>query len=102
MGLSLNNSLAVLEALLGIQSAFLRIPQFNIRGNNISSKINEYVLPRDPYAWIEILLALYTTGLLIYVLTQGVWSLVLWLILYTSGYVYITSLNFSQTQKSSG
>ena len=102
MGLSLNNSLAVIEALLGKESAFLRTPKFNIHGKNITGKINEYVLPRDPYAWIEILLALYTTGLLIYVLTQGVWSLVFWLILYASGYAYIASLNFSQTQKRSG
>jgi cellulose synthase/poly-beta-1,6-N-acetylglucosamine synthase-like glycosyltransferase len=102
MGLSLNNSLAVIEALLGRKSAFLRTPKFNISGKNIAVKINAYVLPRDPFAWLEILLALYTTGLLIYVLTQGVWSLVFWLILYASGYTYIASLNFSQKQKRSG
>ncbi len=102
MGLSLNNTLAVIEALLGKESAFLRTPKFNIQGKNFNGKINEYILPRDPYAWIEILLTLYTTGLLIYVLTQGVWSLVLWLILYATGYAYIASLNFSQAQKRSG
>ena len=101
MGLSLNNSLAILEALLGKQSAFLRTPKFNIDGKNITVKINEYVLPRDPYAWIEILLAVYTIGLLIYVLTLGVWSLVFWLILYASGYAYIAGMNFSQSQNRS-
>ncbi|MBT3187520.1 MAG: glycosyltransferase [Anaerolineae bacterium] len=94
MGLSLNNSLAVFEALLGKESAFLRTPKFNLQGKNISIKISEYVLPRDPFVWAEIFLALYTIGLLIYVLTLGVWSLVIWLILYASGYSYIAGLNF--------
>ncbi len=98
MGLSLNNSLAVFEALLGKQSAFLRTPKFNMQGKNITSKINEYMLPRDPFVWIEIFLAIYTTGLLIYVITQGVWGMVIWLILYASGYTYIAGLNFRQVQ----
>jgi cellulose synthase/poly-beta-1,6-N-acetylglucosamine synthase-like glycosyltransferase len=98
MGLSLNNSLAVFEALLRKQSAFLRTPKFNIQGKNISVKKNEYMLPRDPFVWIEIIFAIYATGLLIYVMTQGVWSIVIWLVLYASGYIYIASLNLKQTQ----
>lgn len=99
MGLSLNNSRAVFEALFGKQSAFLRTPKFNIKEGNIAIKITEYILPRDPYVWLEITLALYATGLLIYVLTQGIWSLVIWLIFYASGYSYIASLNFKQAQE---
>jgi len=102
MGLSLNNSLAVFEALLGKQSAFLRTPKFNIQEGNIAINKNEYFLPRDPFAWVEIFLALYATGLLIYVLNQEVWSLVIWMILYASGYIYIASLNFKQTGAGSG
>ncbi len=98
MGLSLNNSLAVFEALIGKKSAFLRTPKFNIHGGNNSIKINEYILPRDPFAWIEIILAIYATGMLIYVMNQGVWSLVIWLSLYAGGYAYIAGLNFKQIQ----
>ena len=102
MGLSLNNSLAVFEALLGKKSAFLRTPKFNVHGENIAINKNEYFLPRDPLSWVEIFLAMYATGLLIYVLTQEVWSLVIWLILYASGYISIASLNFRQTQSGNG
>ena len=94
MGLSLNNSLAVFEALLGKESAFLRTPKFNIHGKNNAIKFNEYILPRDPFVWVEVFLAIYAAGLLVYVLTLGMWSLVIWLILYVSGYTYIASLNF--------
>jgi hypothetical protein len=96
MGLSLNNSLAVIEAVLGKTSAFLRTPKLNIRGKNVPKMANEYVLPRDPNAWVEIILALYTIGLLVYGMSQGVWGLVIWLLLYAGGYTYIASLNFKQ------
>ena len=86
--------MAIFEALLGKQSAFLRTPKFNLEGKTIAIKINAYILPRDPFAWAELFLAIYATGLLFYVLTQGVWSLVIWLLLYASGYASIASLNF--------
>ncbi len=96
MGLSLNNSRAVAEALSGKQSAFLRTPKFNIRGSKLSPKLRAYLLPRDPFAWVELIFAFYASGLLIFALFQGVWSLVVWLILYASGYTYIAGLNFRQ------
>jgi hypothetical protein len=97
MGLSLNNSLAVFEAAVGKQSPFLRTPKLNLLGKSSPKKFSAYLLPRDPFAWIEILLGVYTTGLLFYVLRQGVWSLVIWLVLYASGYTIIGSLNFKQS-----
>ena len=96
MGLSLNNTRAVAEALIGKQSSFLRTPKFNIRGRNKTLHSSEYTLPIDPNAWIETLIALYAIGLFVYVISSGVWSLVLWLFLYASGYGYIASLNFRQ------
>ena len=98
MGLSFNNSRAVFEALLGKQSAFLRTPKFKGQENKISAKVNDYVLPRDPFIWTEVFFALYASGLLIYALSQGVWSMTLWLILYATGYLYIASLNFRQVK----
>ena len=96
MGLSLNNTHAVIEALIGRQSSFLRTPKFDIRGSTESLKKSEYVLPIDPNSWAEILIALYAMGLFVYVIASGVWSLVIWLLLYASGYSYIASLNFRQ------
>jgi len=72
MGLSLNNTRAVAEALIGKQSSFLRTPKFNINGGNISHHSSDYLLPIDPNAWIELLIAIYAMGLFGYVLIQGV------------------------------
>jgi cellulose synthase/poly-beta-1,6-N-acetylglucosamine synthase-like glycosyltransferase len=96
MGLSLNNSRAVFEALTGKHSAFLRTPKFNVQGPRGVTRITDYILPRDPFVWVEIFFAVYTSGLLIFALFQGVWSLVVWLSLYASGYTYIAGLNFRQ------
>jgi cellulose synthase/poly-beta-1,6-N-acetylglucosamine synthase-like glycosyltransferase len=94
MGLSINNSRAVFEALIGKQSSFLRTPKFDIMGKTKSVRSGEYLLPRDPSVWAEIVLALYASTLLVYVLVQGVWSLVVWLLLYASGYIMIAGQNF--------
>ncbi len=94
MGLSLNNTRAVLEGVLGIQSSFQRTPKFNLQGRERNSQTSDYLLPRDWAAWLETILALYTAGLLVYTLLNGVWGLVVWLSLYCAGYLYITSLNF--------
>jgi hypothetical protein len=97
MGLSLNNSLAVFEALLGKKSAFLRTPKFNLFEENTIIKKNDYLLALDSFFWFELLLTIYTTGLLIYVLDQGIWSLVFWLLLYASGYIIITGHNLRES-----
>jgi cellulose synthase/poly-beta-1,6-N-acetylglucosamine synthase-like glycosyltransferase len=98
MGLSLNNSRAVLEAVRGRQSPFLRTPKYNLHGQN-GSNLRGYILPRDSNAWVEGFLAVYALGVLIYVLTQGIWGTVLWLALHASGYSYISSLNFQQPHR---
>ncbi len=69
MGLSLYNSIAVLEGYLGIRSPFLRTPKFNIVGNDTKVKGNQYIKSRPPLiALFEGLLALY----FIYALYAGI------------------------------
>ena len=60
MGFTLNNSLAVVEGLLGIKSSFIRTPKFNIVGANGSWKGNMYF--KHKLTWttlMEGLLSLY-------------------------------------------
>jgi cellulose synthase/poly-beta-1,6-N-acetylglucosamine synthase-like glycosyltransferase len=60
MGLSLFNTLAVLEGYLGIKSPFIRTPKFNIVGTETNVKKNQYLKSTLPkIALIEGLLALY-------------------------------------------
>lgn len=99
MGLSLNNTHAVVEALTGKQSPFKRTPKFNLDGSVTKRTYSDYLLPRDGSTWIEVLLAIYAFSLLAYALYNGVWGLMIWLILYTGGYGYVAGLNILQSHE---
>ena len=100
MGLSLNNARAVLEALLGIKTSFLRTPKFNVRGGGTVKQDRAYTLPLDPIVLLEIALAVYSLVLLLFVLQMGVWRLVLWLPLYIGGFSYVAGLGIYQSLQS--
>ncbi len=95
-GLSVNNSRAVFEALLGIRSAFKRTPKFAITHTAKDWHTSTYVLPSDPTVWAEAALALYAVSLLLYSLLHGIWWLLPWLSLYAGGYTYIAYLSMRQ------
>ena len=60
MGMSLHNSVAVMEGYLGKKSSFIRTPKFNIVGNNDKWKGNKYLVSAlTPVTILEGLLTLY-------------------------------------------
>lgn len=60
MGFTLNNSLAVIEGLLGMKTPFVRTPKFNIVGTKGAWKGNGYLQHKLTIAtWLEGLLSLY-------------------------------------------
>lgn len=66
MGLSLHNSVAVIQGFLGKQSPFVRTPKFNIKSLRDSFTRNKYVIRKLSWTTIfEGLLALYFTGAVI-------------------------------------
>lgn len=97
MGLSLNNTRAVGEALLGIQTPFKRTPKYNLHNRQNAEKYHDYPLPKDGSVWIEALMGIYASGLLFVALSHGNWGLVFWLSLISGGYAYITIISFKQS-----
>ncbi len=60
MGLSLHNTIAVLEGLLGFKSPFVRTPKFDIRGSQEQLKKNIYIGHGiSGSTWLEGILSLY-------------------------------------------
>jgi cellulose synthase/poly-beta-1,6-N-acetylglucosamine synthase-like glycosyltransferase len=60
MGVSMHNTIAVLEGLLGFKSPFIRTPKFNISKTNKNWKTNKYLETKiDMRTILEIILALY-------------------------------------------
>jgi hypothetical protein len=100
MGISLNNSLAVMEALFGIRSSFLRTPKFNIHGDSTSLKKVDYQVPINWMTTLEILLALYALIILVLSFYLGAWRFVFWLPLYIAGFSYVAGLALYQSIQS--
>jgi cellulose synthase/poly-beta-1,6-N-acetylglucosamine synthase-like glycosyltransferase len=97
MGLSLNNTRAVGEALLGIQTPFNRTPKYNFQNRQNAQKSLDYLLPKDGGVWIEVMMGIYSAGLLLVALSRGIWGLVFWLSLISGGYTYISIISFKQS-----
>ena len=96
MGLSLNNTRAVVEALLGVQTPFKRTPKYNLHNRQNAVNYLDYLLPKDGSVWIELLVGFYAFGLLVVAVSHGNWGLSFWLLLISAGYAYITVINFKQ------
>jgi cellulose synthase/poly-beta-1,6-N-acetylglucosamine synthase-like glycosyltransferase len=96
IGLSINNSAAVLEALFNKESEFVRTPKFGIekRDDNWASKKykgNKNIL----IPVIELALGLYFTFAVITCAIEGIWLTLPFLMLFQYGYLYISFLSFS-------
>jgi cellulose synthase/poly-beta-1,6-N-acetylglucosamine synthase-like glycosyltransferase len=99
MGLSLNNSRAVGEALFGIQSPFKRTPKYNLHNRQSVGKHLDYLLPKGAGVWFEALMGIYALGLLLFAISLGNWGLVFWLSLISGGYAYITIISIKQSME---
>lgn len=98
-GLSVNNTRAVLEAIVGVQSEFKRTPKFAVVDQSSTWQQSSYRLPRNPILWLEILLAIYAIGLLLWHINMGMYWLVFWLLWYSSGYSYVAGLALFQARR---
>ena len=88
IGLAVNNSLAVLEALSGQENNFRRTPKFRLESDSDSWDTKRYTLPFSWDAIIELGFAAYAlVGAMIAWRNGLVWTLP-FLLLYTSGFAY--------------
>lgn len=95
-GMAINNTKAILEAVLGVPSAFERTPKFNIQRAGEAWGGNQYALPRDPVVWLEVVAATYATVMVIIAVQHDLWGLAPWLVLYALGFGWIAALSFVQ------
>jgi cellulose synthase/poly-beta-1,6-N-acetylglucosamine synthase-like glycosyltransferase len=89
IGMSINNGIAVLEALFDHQSDFVRTPkQGSTHGIGIRPK-NRYKAARSVSFWIEVALALYFTYLLGLSIWKCQWASIPFLAMFQFGFVYV-------------
>jgi len=96
IGLSINNSRAVLEALRGNASEFRRTPKYNLRQRQRpASRKYGGAVNRDTI--VELALALYFAVATLAALSAGLWGAVPFLLLFEAGYTYTAGVTLIQS-----
>ena len=93
IGLGVNNTRAVCEALLGRKSGFVRTPKSGERQKPKKSlapvNASSYRLPRSPWGYLEIFLGfLYSVGI-VWAIISGNWASIPFLVLFQNGFYFI-------------
>jgi cellulose synthase/poly-beta-1,6-N-acetylglucosamine synthase-like glycosyltransferase len=96
IGLSINNSKAVFEALFGLDSSFVRTPKFSICGLADHWTEKKYRLPSGMIPLIEIVFGIYFSLMVMYALDGGLYPTVPFLLLFMVGYLYMGFLSLFQ------
>ena len=92
-GIAVNNTKAVLEALLGVKSGFIRTPKYGIQEKGEKWKNKHYAIPLTAIAILEFFLGLYSlTGLLMFLLFSK-YLVSPFLLIYTCGFFYVFFLS---------
>ena len=96
IGLAINNTKAVFEALFNRQSEFARTPKYRIEGQAdewIGKKYRQNVVVQP---MIELALGLYFTATVFYALANGLYATVPFLVLFQLGFLYTALLSIFQ------
>ena len=96
IGLTVNNTRAVFEALFNQQSEFARTPKYRIEGRGdewIGKKYRQSFLVQP---MIEVALGLYFTATVFYALANGIYGTIPFLVLFQVGFLYMGLLSIIQ------
>ena len=96
IGLSINNTRAVLEALFNKQSEFARTPKYRIEGDSDEWVGKRYRQSVAVQPLIELALGLYFTATVFYALANQIYGTVPFLILFQVGFLYTGLLSIVQ------
>lgn len=99
-GISINNSVAIFDALLGKRNEFLRTPKFGIMEKNQDWRNNKYVLPFTKTTLLEIFFSIYGCITIAICLLTGNPILVPLIALQTIGFLYVAYLSIIQSKNS--
>jgi cellulose synthase/poly-beta-1,6-N-acetylglucosamine synthase-like glycosyltransferase len=94
IGLSVNNARAVLSGLVQRGGMFYRTPKYRIEQRGEDWKGKRYRAGAGSSLFVELGLALYLAGCIVYAWQEGMWMSIPFLYLFVQGYAYISALSF--------
>jgi cellulose synthase/poly-beta-1,6-N-acetylglucosamine synthase-like glycosyltransferase len=92
-GIAVNNTKAILEALFGIESGFIRTPKYGIRRKGDRWKGKRYSIPLNFVSILEFILGLYSLTGLVMFLSFSKYLVSPFLFIYAAGFFYVFFLS---------
>jgi hypothetical protein len=97
IGLSVRNAKAVLEAIFGVQSEFVRTPKFKIEGQAGTWKKKLYRNRSGWMPWLEIALGIYFAFTVVYSIQNENYATAPFLLLFVWGFLYTGVMSVAQS-----
>ncbi|MFQ5604521.1 MAG: cellulose synthase family protein [bacterium] len=99
IGLSINNTKAVLEALFNYATEFKRTPKYSIENTRDNWKNKTYRSDFDYQPVLELLMGSYFTISLLSLLNKGLFISIPFFLLFQFGFIYIGLMSFLQSKR---
>ena len=97
IGMSINNGKAVIEALLGQESEFVRTPKYGaLTQAEVRAQRHKYSVGKSLVLWIEVALALYFAFMLVMAAMRGQWASLPFLGLFLFGFAYVAGASLAK------
>jgi cellulose synthase/poly-beta-1,6-N-acetylglucosamine synthase-like glycosyltransferase len=96
IGLTVTNTKAVMEALFGIKSAFVRTPKYRVAKKGEKSQASKYRKRLKLTPWIELLIGCYFFAAILYTFSNQNYFTAPFLILFVIGYWYTGLMSLLQ------
>lgn len=98
MGLSINNTLAVLEGLFGRTAEFVRTPKHGVTKRSDGWTKKRYKAARNVHSLVECGFGLYFVLTIALAMYTGSWISIPFLLMFMMGFLYVGSLSLYQTR----
>ena len=89
IGLSINNCRAVIEALVGYKTGFVRTPKYGVTKSGESFKHVKYGFKLNWQPWVETAMGIYFVWGIVHAIYLGAYASVPFLALFCTGYLYV-------------
>ena len=89
IGLSINNCRAVIEALVGYKTGFVRTPKYGVTKSGESFKHVKYGFKLNWQPWVETAMGIYFVWGIVHAISLGAYASVPFLALFCTGYLYV-------------
>ncbi len=96
IGLSLNNTRAVVEGLFGGDTEFVRTPKHGVTSKKDGWRLKKYKAGRNLFSWVELFFGLYFVVTIALAIITGSWISIPFLVLFMVGFLYVGTLSLAR------